>query len=158
MDDAAKVLAVEEIKKLKARYFRAIDTKDWSLLEQVFTDDATCDYRGAATDPSTGTNAVPVATETVLQGKAAILASLKTGLAEVVTVHMGYMPEIEVTSGTGATAIWAMSDTLRFPAGGALGGLSGSGHYHETYERIDGKWRIKALRLTRLRVDVVEAR
>jgi hypothetical protein len=27
------------------------------------------------------------------------------------------------------------------------------GHYHETYEKVEGKWQIKTLRLTRLRVD-----
>ena len=28
------------------------------------------------------------------------------------------------------------------------------GHYHETYEKTDGEWRIKTLRLTRLRMDM----
>ena len=32
--------------------------------------------------------------------------------------------------------------------------LHGYGHYHETYEKIDGRWRIKTSKLTRLREDV----
>jgi hypothetical protein len=32
--------------------------------------------------------------------------------------------------------------------------MHGYGHYHETYEKVDGRWRIKTITLTRLRVDV----
>ena len=31
--------------------------------------------------------------------------------------------------------------------------LYGYGHYHETYEKVDGRWYIKTLKLTRIRVD-----
>jgi hypothetical protein len=31
--------------------------------------------------------------------------------------------------------------------------MHGYGHYHETYEKFDGRWLIKTLRLSRLRVD-----
>jgi hypothetical protein len=60
------------------------------------------------------------------------------------------MPEIELTSATTAKGIWAMQDLLRWPDGREL---SGYGHYHETYQRVDGAWRIKTLKLTRLRMD-----
>jgi hypothetical protein len=33
--------------------------------------------------------------------------------------------------------------------------LVGYGHYHETYECIDGRWLIKSSKLTRLREDIV---
>jgi hypothetical protein len=32
--------------------------------------------------------------------------------------------------------------------------LRGYGHYHETYEKIDGQWRITSSKLTRLREDI----
>ena len=35
--------AIEQIKKLKARYFRCMDTKDWDGFQNVFTADATMD-------------------------------------------------------------------------------------------------------------------
>jgi len=155
--DIAKIVAVEEIKKLKARYFRAIDTQNWALLEKLFDEHATADYRGAATDPLTGESLVPAATEAVLDGKASIVASLISGLSGTVSIHMGYMPEIEITSLTSATGTWAMSDTLHFPAGSPIAGLSGSGHYFETYECKNDVWLIKALRLTRLRVNITSA-
>lgn len=45
-----------------------------------------------------------------------------------------------------ATGIWATDDLLIFGDGREL---DGTGHYHETYEKRVGSWRIKPLRLTR---------
>jgi hypothetical protein len=78
------------------------------------------------------------------------MAFLRETLADVVTVHHGHMPEIELTSPTTATGIWAMEDMLRWPDGTELHGY---GHYHESYEKADGAWRIAASTLTRLRMD-----
>ena len=74
------------------------------------------------------------------------------GVEPLVTVHHGHMPEIELTSPTTARGIWAMEDILHTPED-SVNVVHGFGHYHETYERIDGEWRINTLRLTRLRVD-----
>ena len=78
------------------------------------------------------------------------MAGLKEILTDVVTVHHGHMPEIEVTSDTTATGIWALQDLLRWPDGHELYGY---GHYHEEYEKVDGRWRITKMTLTRLRTD-----
>ena len=67
------------------------------------------------------------------------------------TVHQVHAPEIELTSATTARGIWALNDVVRLVP--ALT-LHGYGHYHETYQKIDGRWRIKASKLTRLREDV----
>jgi hypothetical protein len=63
------------------------------------------------------------------------------------------MPEIDVTSPTTATGVWAMEDMLRWPTGMELHGF---GHYHETYEKVEGRWRIKRSELTRLRMDITQ--
>jgi hypothetical protein len=81
------------------------------------------------------------------------MAGLRDLLADVVTVHHGHMPEIELTSATTATGIWALQDLLRWPDGRELHGY---GHYHEEYEKSDGRWRIKKMTLTRLRTDFKE--
>lgn len=31
--------------------------------------------------------------------------------------------------------------------------MTGYGHYHETYEKIGGSWKIKTMRITRIRVE-----
>lgn len=127
---------VEAIKQLKARYFRTMDTKDWPGMRAVFTDDVVMD-----TSESGGG---------VITGADAFIAFLSETLADVVTVHHGHMPEIEITSPTTATGIWAMEDMLRWPNGMELHGY---GHYHETYTKTDGGWRIASTKLTRLRSD-----
>jgi uncharacterized protein (TIGR02246 family) len=128
---------VEAIKQLKARYFRTMDTKDWDAMRAVFTDDATVD-----TTASGGS---------VVHGADEFMTFLRDTIGDVVTVHHGHMPEIELTSASSATAIWSMEDMLRWPNGMELHGY---GHYHETYEKRDGRWFISTTTLTRLRVDV----
>jgi uncharacterized protein (TIGR02246 family) len=128
---------LEAIRQLKARYCRTMDTKDWDGMRQVFADDVTMD----TTD--SGGN--------VMTGADDFMAFLRETLQDVVTVHHVHTPEMELTSPTTASAIWAMEDMLRWPDGG--GDMHGYGHYHETYVKIDGAWRIQSSTLTRLRTD-----
>ena len=128
---------IEAIKQLKARYCRLLDTKDWTGFRQLFTDDLVID----TTD--SGGN--------VVTGADAFLEFLVVALADTVTVHQCHTPEIDITSPSAAGGIWAMEDRVRFPDGSDLIGF---GHYHETYEKADGSWRIKSSKLTRLRMDI----
>ena len=89
----------------------------------------------------------------VVTGADEFVTFLRGAIGDVVTVHHGHMPEIELTSPTTATGVWAMEDMLRWPSGMELHGY---GHCHETYEKIAGRWRVKATTLTRLRVDMHE--
>ena len=127
---------IEAIKQLKGRYCRTMDTKDWVGMRQVFTDDVEVD-----TTESGGS---------VVTGADEFMTFLEDTLRNVVTVHHCHTPEIDVTSATAATGVWAMEDMLRWPAGNELHGY---GHYHEVYEKVDGEWRIKRTKLTRLRMD-----
>ena len=128
---------LEAIKQLKARYFRTLDTKDWAAMRQVFTDDVVMD-----------TSASPGGT--VVAGADEFMVFLRGVIGDVATVHHGHTPEIELTSETTARGTWAMEDMLRWPDGRQMHGY---GHYHETYERAGGAWRIRTSTLTRLRVD-----
>jgi hypothetical protein len=47
-----------------------------------------------------------------------------------------------------------MEDMLRWPEGAPMQAMHGYGHYHETYEKVDGQWRIASIQLSRLRVDI----
>ena len=132
---------IEAIKQLKARYFRCMDTKDWDGMRQVFAQDVHIDTSGDGGG--------------IQDDADDFMAMLRSNIEDVVTVHHGHMPEIELTSPTTATGIWAMEDHLWWPEGAPLKHLHGYGHYHETYEKgADGTWRIKSLLLTRLRVDL----
>jgi hypothetical protein len=132
---ADKMDQIYQIEKLKARYFRLMDQKKWSEWGEVFTNDAVV---------KTTAFGLPV----IWIGKAQIVAQNSSTLQDVLSVHHGHMPEIEITSATTATGIWAMEDYLVFA--GALE-LQGGGHYYETYVKENGKWKIKSLELKRLR-------
>jgi uncharacterized protein (TIGR02246 family) len=127
---------VEAIRRLKARYFRTMDTKDWDGMRQVFTDDVVIDTSEAGGD--------------LVRGADTFMAFLQEALAGAVTVHQGHMPEIDLTSDTTATGIWALNDIVIWPNGMRLDGY---GHYHETYEKSPDGWRIKSSKLTRLHVE-----
>ncbi|HTJ65609.1 MAG TPA: nuclear transport factor 2 family protein [Alphaproteobacteria bacterium] len=147
MDTAERLQAIEEIKQLKARYFRCMDEKDWAGLEAVFAPDLVADFRD-----STGTRDESLLTH----GAALYVKNLAPILEKITTTHHGHMPEIEITSATTATGIWAMEDLLWVGEGAPVPykTMRGFGHYHETYEKIDGAWVIKTTRLSRLRVEV----
>ncbi len=127
---------IEAIRQLKARYFRTMDEKDWDAFRQLFSDDVVVD----TTESGGG----------VITGASPFVAFLRETIGDVVTVHQCHTPEIQLTSATTATGVWAMEDMLRWPDGTELHGY---GHYHETYEKTDSTWRIKTSRLTRLRMD-----
>jgi len=127
---------IEAIRRLKARYFRSMDTKDWDGMREVFTDDVVIDTAEAGGQ--------------VARGADDFMAFLREALGDAVTVHQGHMPEIDLTSETTATGIWALNDIIIWSSGMRLDGY---GHYHETYEKSDGEWRIKSSKLTRLHTD-----
>jgi hypothetical protein len=135
-----RLLDIEEIKQLKARYFRSLDQRSWDEFGQVFA-------RAAVLE-------VPEAdvTET---GRDAIVTFVSGALTGARTVHHGHMPEIDLTGPDSARGTWAMFDFVEWPApdGGDRVGIQGYGHYIEQYVREDGQWRISRSRLARLRVD-----
>lgn len=133
-DSLGTLLAIEEIRQLKARYFRIIDTKDWAGFAAVFTGEATLD-------------AGPFS----ITGSATIATSVSDALDGIVTVHHGHTPEIHIDTATTAHGIWAMEDHL-YAGGEPEQGLAGAGHYHEEYVRTGEGWRIDRLRLSRIRV------
>lgn len=139
MNDAATLLEIESIKKLKARYCRLLDTKDWAAWRALFADDFLSDTSEAGGRLITGADEFVTFTRKNI------------GRSSQPTVHQVHAPEIELTSATTARGVWALNDVVRLAPGL---NLNAYGHYHETYEKIDGQWRIKSSKLTRLREDI----
>ncbi len=151
MRDSERLAAIEEIKQVKAKYFRGVDTGDGDLVRSILAEDCVLDYMGGCTDPATGIDYAP-STNTILRGREAWPAGQRVNIG-MVSVHQGHTVEIEVTSDSTASAIWSMTDRWYFPPGAGYSTITGYGHYHETYENVDGSWKIKTTRLTRLRVE-----
>jgi len=141
---------IERIKQLKARYFRAMDGKDWAAYRAVFTDDVEFDVRGGmeVTKPGADYPDPPIT------GADEAVAFIRNGLQHFISAHQGFLPEIELTGPDRAHGVWAMTDILRAGEGAPFRTVRGYGHYHEEYRRVDGEWKIARLRLTRLLVDV----
>jgi len=137
---------IEQIKQLKARYFRTMDTKNWKGYRDVFTDDLK-----VRVEISVGKSGAPGDTQPgIPTGGDAYVAWLEPILAEATTVHHGHMPEITLIDAEHARGVWSMEDIVGFPDGQLLRGY---GHYHEEYRKVAGEWRIASLNLTRLRLD-----
>ncbi len=145
MDRIERLEAIEEIRSLKARYFRLMDMKLWDELRDVFCADL---------------KVVTPEGKIYVEGGDAYAAALRNSLEHAVSCHQGLTGEVEVIDADNASAVWAMQDVIewedRHPVMGWKS-IVGRGHYHETYRRDDGAWRIATLTLTRLRLDTVMA-
>jgi SnoaL-like domain len=136
---------IEQIKQLKARYFRLMDQKHWDEWNAVFTDDVVAVYHGVP-----GANKSEGLTENRCSGRADLVAKVSGFLSKGISIHHGHMPEIELTSQTTAHGIWAMVDYLLLPNFT----LKGYGHYDEDYVKENGRWKIKRILLTRLHCEL----
>lgn len=144
MDDTLRKLAeMEAIRQLKARYFRSVDTFDLEGWLDCFTEDCQLEF-----DADVARRGSPPPEKARLEGRQSLVDYWNSNNDRIESVHHGHMPEIEILSADEARAIWAMEDIVEFT--GSL--LHGYGHYHETYRKIDGSWRIATLHLTRTRV------
>ena len=131
---------IEAIKRLKADYFRLLDSKQWAALGRLFTEDAIIDSRDDSPDA-------------LAKGREAIVAMVATALKEAVTSHKGYSPTIELDGPHAASGTWKMEDHLVFGGRPPALTVEGRGYYHERYLKgEDGRWRIHELRLRRSRL------
>ena len=154
MDPVARLLAIEDIKQLKARYFRTMDMRDWDAMAEVFCRDARFDCsEGFATYALDGKKS---GTEwPVTHGREAIMEWISAAFAEQTSCHHGHCHEVVIESETEARGIVAMEDYI-FGPDRKTRILQGAGHYHERYRFEDGAWRIAETKLTRLFIDLAE--
>ena len=114
---------LEQIRQLKYRYLRTLDTKQWDEFSDCFVADATADYAGLA-----------------FPDRAALVDFMRANLGPgVVTMHHCHHPEIEV-EGNRARGRWYLHDQVisvehRFR-------LEGAAFYADRYLRTPDGWRI----------------
>jgi hypothetical protein len=152
MTETERLAAIAAIKQTKARCWRGVDLCDGDLVRSVLAEDCELDYHGCCVDPQSGIDHLPAMNMT-LRGRDQWMAD---GMAKygIVSVHQGHQSDIEITGPDAATGIWAFTDRMYFPEGGAFTQLTGYGFYHETYVRVGEVWQIKSTRITRIRVEV----
>jgi hypothetical protein len=141
-----KLLAIEEIRKLKARYFRYLDDGDWEALTALYMPDAVMDI----------SEVLPAGTPEhllLVHGADTIVGQTRDLLQGATMVHNGYTHEIDILSDDEATSIWSQEDRAIFPEGVPcpfpFRESHNFGRYYTRYIRVDGAWRIASLKLTR---------
>ena len=137
MSDIERLVAIEAIKRLKARRDRAVDMKDWATYEALHAPDHVSHNDGFPR----------------YEGAALMVANVRRVMEHLESVHHSHTPDIEFQSPTHATAIWGMEDNLYWMQGDEHHWLRGFGFYHESYEKRDGAWVFTSRRLQRTRVD-----
>lgn len=136
---------IEQIKQVKARYFRLMDQRQWDEWSAVFTEDVVAVYQGAP-----GASKSEGLTELRCTGRTEMVAKVSGFLSKGTSIHHGHMPEIALTSPTTAHGIWAMVDYLLLPNFT----FKGYGHYDEDYVKEKDQWKIKRILLTRLHCEL----
>ena len=123
-----QLVEIEEIKRLKYRYMRCLDQKLWDELAECFTADAVAEYSGGKYSHA---------------GRDAILGFLRRsmGAESFHSSHRVHHPEIELTSMTTATGVWALEDVVVETKWEVT--IRGAAFYCDEYAKEGGRWRIR---------------
>jgi ketosteroid isomerase-like protein len=121
MDDSP----VEAVRRLKYRYLRTLDLKQWDDFADTLTDDVQASYGDRLS----------------FDGRDAVVAYFRQALPEtIITVHHCHHPEIEVNGDT-ARGTWYLDDKVIVLEHRLL--ITGAAFYDDEYVRgADGRWRI----------------
>jgi len=149
MELVEKLDAIEACKQLRARYFRLIDTKKFDELYEVFTEDASFDSTEAP--PSEDGGKVDGMGEAeVWHGVDMIVDKIRSSIIpEMICSHMGHTCELKVTSDTTAEGIHPFHDRILIPGAVTMHGYA---YYYDTYEKVEGEWKIKSTKIHWLRL------
>jgi hypothetical protein len=134
MSDIEWLVALEEIRQLKARRDRYVDAHDWEGYESLHAPDHVSHH---APDQQTGMQ--PAAWTSAAE----MVKNVRKIMTEVnsITVHHSYDPEIVFETAMKARGIWAMTAAEVFRDGaGETGWQISYGYYYETYEKREGVW------------------
>ena len=145
MEKLESLLAIDDIRSVKARYCRFLDTKDWDGFASLFTDDAVMDVSQDTGNPP-------------ISGIDAIVSQVRFAVDHAASSHQVHTPEITLDGANQAHGVWAMQDRVVWQEGKCpipdVGSITGYGQYHESYRREGDVWKISSLRLTRFHVDM----
>ncbi|MFF4146943.1 nuclear transport factor 2 family protein [Streptomyces sp. NPDC001698] len=149
MTDVERLSAIEDLRRLMARYVRYADHKRWKDLAGLFTPDGT--FTPHKPDGSVWLR---------MNGREEIAATIggSNGPDDVLIHHL-FSDEIDIQSTTSARGTWSMEDIITRPEDAEVNsdfpfkGMHGYGHYLARFVKTDGAWHIAELEQTRLRLD-----
>jgi hypothetical protein len=124
MSEVEWLVALEEIRLLKARRDRYADAHDWEAYEALHAPDHVSHNDGQ---------------EPWLSSRE-MIENVRRIMNDMITVHHSYDHEITFDSPTRARGIWAMSGAGVSKTGNQVTWTHDYGYYYETYEKRDGRW------------------
>jgi len=134
--DIQRLMDIEAIKQLKHAYFRCLDTANFEELASIFHPDVTVRFKGGIYEWN-------------LEGRDAYVDALRSAFTrEAVGHHNGHHPEVQILSGTEATGIWYLADSMWILEHDFF--TTGTAIYWDRYLKVDGRWTIRETRYERL--------
>ena len=133
MSDIEWLVALEEIKQLKARRDRYADAHDWAAYEALHAPDHV----------SHNDDQEP------WKSSKEMIENVRRIMDDMITVHHSYDAEIVFDSPTSARGIWAMTGGIVSKTDAGDGWSIGYGYYYESYEKRDGRWLFTSRRFHR---------
>ena len=122
------LVEIEAIKRLKYKYLRCLDQKLWDEMAECFVENATSAYGGGKYS---------------FEGRDAILEFLRDamGADSFLSSHRVHHPEIDFSSETSASGIWALEDVVIDMKWAIT--IRGAAFYEDEYVKKDGVWKIR---------------
>ena len=125
---------IEAIRYLQAKYQRCLDCRDFNGINECFANDVVSSYGNG---------------EMAYTGRENVIAFLKSVMAiDMPSAHMIHGGEIDILSETTASAKWYLQDFLINKAHSV--NIHGAAIYENTYEKVDGVWKIKTIGYKRM--------
>ena len=127
---------IELIRRVKYRYWRALDLGQIEDLRELLTEDVSVDFVGGSY-------------RWKMEGRDVFLSALAQAVnPHTISQHTGHHPEIDVLTDTTATGIWYLTDLFIHLAEQVV--TEGSALYRDEYVKVDGLWRIKVSKYERI--------
>ena len=124
MSELEWLVALEEIRLLKARRDRYADAHDWEAYEALHAPDHVSHNDG----------------QEPWRSSKEMIENVSRMMNDMISVHHSYDPEIIFESASKARGIWAMSAASISKDGEQATWMHVYGYYNETYEKRDGRW------------------
>ena len=150
VSEVETLVAINEIREVMARYARHADHKEFEDLAGLFTPDGT--FTPHQVDGSVWMH---------MEGREGIARTIAENVGDAQVLHQLFSYETDVLSPTSARSVVSMADMLIRPEGEAAPSpeqtafktMHGYGHYHGDFVKVDGRWYIKTLVQTRLKME-----
>lgn len=135
-----RLLALEDIRLLRTRYCRWIDSHRFADLAGILTDDFVLDMSPTAQVLG---GSVPVFT-----GRDRVIAMMEQGFAQLgKLLHIVTLPEIEFQDGEHATGVWRQETYIKENRPDIPGTGIAYATVWDTYRKIDGRWLIGSVKV-----------